>query len=71
MSMIWVTDVTTEKKVAVNTRYITAVFEPPAGSPEKAVAIIGLVNGVIATSETVDAIVEMIGETVEQIGGDS
>lgn len=61
MSIIIVTDVTTGKRVVVNTRHIVAVFEPTEGSPENAVAIVGMVNGVIATTETVEEIVEMIG----------
>jgi hypothetical protein len=60
MKIIWVTDVTTGKLVAVNTQYITAVFEPSEGAPEEAVAIVGMINGVVAVSETVDHVVELI-----------
>lgn len=60
MNIIWVTDVTTGKLVAVNTQYITAVFEPSEGAPEQAVAIVGLINGVVAVTETVDRVVELI-----------
>ena len=60
MNIIWVTDVTTGKMVAINTKYITAVFEPSEGAPEGAVAIVGMINGIVAVSETVDRVVELI-----------
>ena len=60
MNIIWVTDVTSDKKVAINTEYVTAVFEPSEGAPENAVAIVGMINGIVAVAETVDKVVELI-----------
>ena len=60
MNIIWVTDVTTGKSVAINIKYITAVFEPSEGAPEGTVAIVGLINGIVAVSETVDRVIELI-----------
>ena len=60
MNIIWVTDVTSDKKVAINTEYVTAVFEPSEGAPENAVAIVGMINGIVAVSESVDEVVELI-----------
>lgn len=61
MSIIWVTDSSTDKKVAINTKYITAVFEPSEGAPEGSVAIIGMINGIVGVTETIDQVVELIG----------
>ena len=62
MSIIWVTDANTNNKVAVNTKYVTAIFEPAAeGAPEGTVAVIGMISGVIPVTETVDEIVALIG----------
>ena len=60
MKSIWVTDATTGSMVFINVQYITAVFEATDGAPEGAVAIVGLTNGIIATTETVDRVVELI-----------
>lgn len=60
MKNIWVTDATTGGLVFVNVEYITAVFEAKEGAPEGAVAIVGLTNGIIAVTEDVDRVVELI-----------
>mgnify|MGYP006277519211 CR=1 FL=1 len=60
MNNIWVTDATTGGQVFINTSYITAVFEAKEGAPEGAVAIVGLTNGIIAVTESVDRVVELI-----------
>lgn len=60
MAFIWVTDATTENKVAINPVYITAVFNAGEGAPEGAVAIVGLTNGGAAVKETVDEVVALV-----------
>ena len=36
------------------------MFEPSEGAPENAVAIVGMINGIVAVAETVDKVVELI-----------
>ena len=60
MKGIWVTDATTGGMVFINTNYITAVFEAKEGAPEGAIAIVGLTNGIVAATETVDNVIELI-----------
>lgn len=60
MKSIWVTDAANGGKVFVNVEYITAVFDAREGAPDGAVSIIGLINGVVAVTETVDEVIELI-----------
>lgn len=60
MNIIWVTDVTTGYQVAINTKYITAVFAPSEGAPEGAIAIVGMINGIVAVTESCDRVIELI-----------
>ena len=48
--MIYVTDATTKKKVAVNSQYVTVVFEIVEGENTGKTAV-GLINGTIVVDE--------------------
>lgn len=50
MTMIYVTDSTTKKKVAVNSAYVTVVFEIVEGENVGKTAV-GLINGTIVVDE--------------------
>jgi hypothetical protein len=50
MTMIYVTDATTKKKVAVNSQYVTVVFEIVEGENTGKTAV-GLINGTIVVDE--------------------
>ena len=50
MSLVWFTDATTEKKIAINPTYVVAVFTPVDG-PAEGKTVISLVNGTIPVSE--------------------
>jgi hypothetical protein len=51
MTMIYVTDATTKKKVAINPYYVTVVFEIVEGDNIGKTAV-GLINGTIVVDES-------------------
>lgn len=63
MNIIWVTDISSNKKVAINTKYITAVFEPGEGAPEGTVAIVGMIGGIVPVAESVDELIAALGSS--------
>jgi len=57
--MIWVTDIVTGNKVALNPEYVVAVFIAPDGENQGKTAI-NLINGQIIVKETDIEVVGMI-----------
>lgn len=51
MSLIWLTDGSTGNKVALNPKYVIAVFTATEGEA-KGLTIISLVNGTVSVKET-------------------
>ena len=50
MSLVWFTDGMTERKVAINPKYVVAVFTSTEGEA-KDLTVISLVNGAIPVKE--------------------
>lgn len=61
--MIWVTDVKNDQKVAINPKYIVAIFVATDGDIVGN-TFISLINGGIAVKETDTEVVGMIGGDV-------
>lgn len=51
MSLVWFTDHTTGSRVAVNPKYVIAVFTPKEG-PAEGYTVISLINGTIPVEES-------------------
>ena len=59
MSLVWLTDVKTQQKVALNPKYIVAVFTATEGEAEGK-TVVGLINGNIIVEESDLDVVGMI-----------
>lgn len=59
--MIWLTDAVTKNKIAVNPKYIVAVFLAPEDAPEGAggKTVISLTNGTVIVEENDMTVVSM------------
>jgi len=61
MSLIWLTDVKTQAKIAVNPKYIVAVFTAAEGEVEGK-TVIGLINGNVVVEENeLDVVSQITG----------
>lgn len=60
--MMWLTDAVTKNKIAVNPKYVVAVFLAPEDAPEGAggKTVISLTNGTVIVEENDMTVVSMI-----------
>lgn len=60
--LVYFTDAITEKDIAINPTYVTAVFVAPDGEMEGK-TVIGLINGTVVVSESqLDVVGKLQGE---------
>ena len=60
MSLVWLTDASNGSKVAVNPKYVVAVFTPSEG-PAEGKTVISLINGTIPVEENEIDVVAQFG----------
>jgi len=60
MSLVWLTDASNGSKVAVNPKYVVAVFTPSEG-PAEGKTVISLINGTIPVVENEIDVVAQFG----------
>ena len=60
MSLVWLTDASNGSKVAVNPKYVVAVFTPIEG-PAEGKTVISLINGTIPVEENEIDVVARFG----------
>ena len=58
MSLVWLTDATTNAKVAVNPKFVIAVFTPNDG-PAEGKTVLSVINGSIPVNETELEVVQL------------